>query len=115
MRYQLYYPTRRSNPNIIEVNDRGERVRYVAEFYSADDAEKFIDAMNATEITRNEKSRDWDAHPISNVELAAYRYYLGESLNRLCELFEDMPINEVERYRKAHAPQEDKAQGYHRD
>lgn len=106
MRYKLYYPTVRSKPHIIEVNDRGERMRYIAKFYSADDAEKFIDAMNSTEITRNEVSRDWAAFPISNVELAAYRCYLGESLDRLCELFEDMPIDEVERYRKAHAPRE---------
>lgn len=46
---------------------------------------------------------------VSDVELAAYRYYLGESSNRLYELFEDMPTDERERYRKANAPQEQSA------
>lgn len=45
-KYQLYYPTSRSQPHIIEVDDHGDRVRYVAEFYHEEDAKEFIDALN---------------------------------------------------------------------
>lgn len=58
MKYQLYYATRRSKPSIIEVDERGERIRYVAEFYSTDDAEKFIDAINHVEKESQQEPQD---------------------------------------------------------
>lgn len=45
-RYAIYYPQTRSKPYIIEVDDRGKKIRYIAEFYIEEDAQAFIDAMN---------------------------------------------------------------------
>lgn len=58
MRYQLYYPTRRSKPCIIEVDEYGDRIRYVAEFYSEDDAKEFIDAINHVEEESRQQAQD---------------------------------------------------------
>lgn len=56
MNFKLYYPSTRSKPNIIEVDDYGLRVRYVAEFCNESDAVLFLDAISRTEAAERENS-----------------------------------------------------------
>lgn len=68
-----------------------------------DAARAELAALRATIAVQAKRISELEA-PISPIELAAYRFYLGDDNDgmALCDLFEEMLSDERERYRAAY-------------